>query len=114
MAAPEVGGIPDPDIDGAQVWPDVAPIVGFLARGIDDLQNPDRATVDLGDQQLAPVDRTGQLALPVELGEVTGRFEDVRLPAPGAQDREVGGGGVAEFHGKSKDTGMWPQRDRVA
>ena len=57
----------DPDVDGPRTGLDVAPVVGLLLGGIDELHEAHRHAVGLGDQQFPPRHVAGHLVLPVEV-----------------------------------------------
>lgn len=54
-----------PDVDRTTSRADLSPIMSLLQPRIDDLNKPDRASVELGDQLFAPLAENADLMIPI-------------------------------------------------
>jgi hypothetical protein len=88
-------------------------VSGFRAGRVDDLLHADRAALEHGDEQFAPIDRPRQLAFPIERGEVASGLADMGLRIQRLQDRQVGKRGGAEVHAGDDHTARYGRRGMV-
>ena len=78
IALAAIGGCADPDVDGAQVRRDLAPIMRLLELRIADLHRADRPPVELGDEVLIERGLHGELVGPFDVLEGDRRVRVVR------------------------------------
>ncbi len=91
VSAAQVGGRADPDVNGALVALDVAPVVRDLDGGIDDLHNADSPAVQLRDQRLLERVAAFHLGPPIDVVIVARRGDDMGLGVPVFEERYVVG-----------------------
>jgi hypothetical protein len=86
-AASEIRLLANPNVDGAKIWRNFAPVTALLFGRIDNLENADRPPFVLRDKQLPPRDMSRQLGLPVKPTVVAAGCNDVRFRIPMAEYR---------------------------
>lgn len=95
VALSQIVRIADPNIDRSGVLAYVSPIVRFFPRGIQDLYERKRATIQLRDELFSPVRRARQLRFPLPI-VVRIRRDHVGLLVPSTQQIHVSERGRAK------------------
>lgn len=92
--------------------------MGLLNRGIDDLNEPDRVAIDLGDEEFSPVDIARQFALPVVWFIRTACRRDMSFRIPIAKERKIRQICLSQphrlFHGPGERSGRGFEASRAA
>jgi hypothetical protein len=104
----EIFGGPNPNVYGAQIWFDLAPIVRRLGAGIDDLERTDWSSSKFCDQILIIWRDQSQLVGPIGVPEgfglmriITGSCDYMWLLIPAIEQ-----GYIVQCHGTKNDSGI--------